>query len=988
VSAGPPGLFTIAPGRAFLSDLAEGIVARFGNADDPLALAAVTVFLPTRRAARTLAERLTAASGREALVLPRIVTLGDVDEDEGIIDPAADLGPLPPEIPRLQREMILAERVAVFRRAAGSAGGFAVSLALARALARSIDEAANEDAVLTDIAGLVPADLAQHWEATIAFLSVITSEWPEILKRRGRLDPAARRSLLIRAYAARLERERPTAPFIVAGSSGSINATGDLMRVIAGLPSGAVVLDGLDTGLDEDSWAVLPPSHPQFALKELLERLGATRAMAGPWRGSPAAASPRAALLSEAMRPPETADRWSARGAVAALAAGVAGLTLIEAANEREEALAVALAIRETLETKDATAALVTPDRMLARRVAAELRRWDIPADDSAGLPLAKTEAGALLGLALAAAESGGAPVELLALLKHPRVALGGARGDVLRTARALERKVLRPARVAGGFAEARARIGELDAKGEAKLRLKADERRAISGLLATLEDALSPLAALATGTHALERLVAAHVAVLERLTDAEASPRIGAWASADGEAAFALMQEMAEAASGAGIALSLADYAIALDGAARAAAVRPQGPRHPRVAIWGPLEARMHDADLMILGGLNEGVWPANPADDPWLSRPMRTALKLSAPERRIGLAAHDFAIMAAQPRVLLTRARRKDGAPSNPSRFLLRLAALAEGSGAPIPEDKRLDLARRLDETGRPKPAPRPMPRPPLAARPRSLSVTRIETWVRDPYAIYAEQVLRLKKLDDLAQQLGARDRGMMIHAAVELFAERSDWTGDAYATLLDCGVQAFGPALDEPDVRAFWWPRFQRAARWLATQETAWRADRVASVVEKKQSHHFADVDFHLTGQPDRIDRLSGGGIRVIDYKTGGVPSKKQVESFMAPQLPLLAAMARAGAFGADVQGPPAELVYAQLGGGKTAGSLTELPDPLALTDELERRLKQQVRRFDDIATPYPPRVAVEKLRYGGDYDHLSRFDEWGEAGEAES
>ncbi|MFT3810015.1 MAG: double-strand break repair protein AddB [Micropepsaceae bacterium] len=987
MSGAPHGVYTIAPGRAFLTDLAEGLVARFARDGDPLALADATIFLPTRRAARALAEALTKAMNRDAVVLPRIVTLGDVDEDEALIDPAADLGGLPPDVPRLEREMILAERVAQFRHEAGSSGGFGVSLALARSLARLIDEAANEDADLSGIAALAPVDLAQHWEKTVAFLALVTTAWPALLETRGQLDPADRRSRLIRAYAQRLQDRRPEAPFIVAGSSGSIRATADLMKVIAGLPNGAVVLDGLDTVLDALSWSSLPPSHPQFALKELLDRLGIDRMAVGPWPGSADAPTARQAFLTEAMRPPDTADLWAsaARDNAKILSAGVSGVSLIEAANEREEALAVALAMRRTLEDPEKTVALVTPDRMLARRVAAELRRWDIAADDSAGLPLVKTEAGALAGLALAAAMTGGAPVDLLALMKHPRAALGLERGAMLRLARRFERRVLRPARVTGGFADMRAALGELDDKGASARKLDDAAREALSNLLRAGEDALAPLAALKTGTHRLERFAAAHAAVLENIAR-NADGKSIAWRSGDGEAVFTLMQDIAEAGAG-GVTMTLGDYAIAFDIAARGAAVRPQGPRHPRVFIWGPLEARMQSADLMILGGLNEGVWPQNPSDDPWLTRGMREALTLSAPERRIGLSAHDFATMAAQPDVLLTRARRQDGAPSNASRFLLRLTALAEGCGAPIPRDGVLDLARGIDASERPRPAPRPMPRPPHAARPRGLSVTQIETWVRDPYAIYAREVLGLKKLDAIAEPLGARDRGNIIHKAFELFAERRRWPDDPYEALVACGREAFGGLLDAPDVRAFWWPRYLRAARFLAEAETEWATTRAHTLAEVKEVHHFTDIDFKLTGKPDRIDRLTNGGVRVIDYKTGGIPSKKQIEAFMAPQLPLLAAMARAGAFGAEMKGPPAELVYAHISGGKVDGKMVELPDAEATTDELERRLKERVVKFDDTATPYAPRVAMEKIRYPSDYDHLSRFAEWGEAAEGE-
>lgn len=982
MSAGPSqGLYTIAPGHPFLRDLARGIITRFHRPDDPLALASAIIFLPTRRAERQLREELIAAAETEALIMPSIRVLGDVDEDEGQIDVQADLGELDPEISRLERELILARRLDTLRKGTGSGGGFGVSLALAKSLAQLIDDAANEDGDLAGLADLAPADLAQHWEATVGLLRSATTEWPALLKSRRRMDPVERRNRLIRAYAMRLASTKPTTPFMVAGSSGSIRATADLMRVIAGLPQGAVVLDGLDTQLEAESWDCLPPSHPQFALKEALIHLGVDRHVVQPWIKGAAAITPRAIFLSEATRPPETADRWSARveRERAVMAAGVDGLSHLEAANEREEALAVALAIRETLETPTATAALVTADRMLARRVLAELRRWNIEADDSAGRPLAKTEAGATITLSLEAAMAGGAPLALLSMLKHPCMTLNRSRSWVLQTTRRLERRVLRRERITGGFDVIRRTIEALPAED--------GDRVAMLDLLETAESGLKPLMAFIGGRHDLAAMATAHRDALDLLTCDHKTGHAGAWKGVDGEAAYGLLQDLIEAGTGAALHLTMEEYAVVVDNAARGVAVRPQGPRHQRVSIWGPLEARMQTADLIILGSLNEGVWPTNPADDPWLSRPMREQLKLSVPERRIGLAAHDFVAMAAQPRVLLTRAKRQGGAPANPSRFLLRLTTLAEGAAAPIPASPLLDIARRLDLTGPPVPAPRPMPRPPREARPRLLSVTRIETWVRDPYAIYAEQVLQLKPLDALMQARNARDRGMMIHKAIELFAGCQPDARDPFDILMTCGREAFGAALDEPDIRAFWWPRFCRAARWLADQETKWAAGRLASVVEKRCEYRLEDVDFTLTGQPDRIDRLASGGVRVIDYKTGAVPTKKQVAAFMAPQLPLLAAMAAAGAFGDDLKGHPEQLVYAHVSGGKIEGQVMLLENPAELVAELLARLRARIIQFDDEKTPYQPRRAVQSTRHRGDYDHLSRLDEWGGTNEAE-
>ncbi|MCC6920285.1 MAG: double-strand break repair protein AddB [Alphaproteobacteria bacterium] len=983
MSGSPPGLYTIPPGRPFLRDLAEGVVERFHVAGDPLSLAAVTIFLPTRRAERTLREEIVRAAGVDALVMPSIRVLGDVDEDAALFVEAEEEALLP-EIPRLERDLVLARMVHAYRLRTEGSGGFAVSLALAQSLARLIDEAANEDANLSGIATVAHPDMAEHWAKSVAFLDIAVQAWPAYLAEKARLDPAARRALAIRSYARSLAEARPAAPFIAAGSSGSIRATADLLKVIAGLPNGAVVLDGLDTGLDHDTWEAVAtaPSHPQFALRELLIHLAADRLAVGRWIGSPDTAAARRRFLSEAMRPPEAPPAASLGRAE--IQAGLDGVALIEAANEREEALAIALAIRETLEKPEATVALVTPDRMLARRVSAELRRWDIAADDSAGLPLAKTEAGALLTMVLEAALGGGTPVALLSVLKHPCVALGGDRYDLLSMVRRFERRVLRGGRITGGFDDIRRAMAARDAKGESELGMTPEDAAELPLLVDRIAAALAPLTALG-GAHDMAELVAAHAAALENLS-ADAKGRARVWQGDDGAAAFALFETLGEAAAAADQVLTLADYAHSFDRAVRAMPVRPQGPRHPRVSIWGPLEARLHFADLMVLGGMNEGVWPANPADDPWLSRPMRKTLGLSEPERRIGLSAHDFTTFAAQPRVLLTRARRQDGAPANPSRFLLRMTALA---GEKLPEPQTLDWARRLDAADVVTPARRPMPAPPVAARPRKLSVTTIERWLRDPYEIYARHVLKLKVLDRLEPELEARHRGDMVHRAAELLARMpaADSSGDIYTDLIACGRTAFGAALGHPDVKSFWWPRFERAARWFSGIEAGWRADRVASVIEERREWPVEGLDFVLTGQPDRIDLLANGGLRVIDYKTGSPPTNAQAAAFLAPQLPLLALLARDGAFGPDMQAPADTLVYVQLSGARREGRLVQIADPAILVEGIEQKLRDLIRTYDDPGRAYPSRVAVLSTRYEGDYDHLARMLEWTEALEDE-
>src|SRR5690606_20009946 len=114
--------------------------------------------------------------------------------------------------------------------------------------------------------------------------------------------------------------------------------------------------------------------------------------------------------------------------------------------------------------------------------------------------------------------------------------------------------------------------------------------------------------------------------------------------------------------------------YSYFFDELLSARVVRPRFGLHPRLFIWGPLEARLQHADRMILGGLNEGTWPGEANIDPWVNRPMRAAMGLEPPERRIGLSAHDFAEGASAEEAVLSRALKVEGAPAVASRWWLR--------------------------------------------------------------------------------------------------------------------------------------------------------------------------------------------------------------------------------------------------------------------------------------------------------------------------
>ncbi len=1013
-------LFTIAPTRPFVDALAAGLIAEAEAGPGGLeSLADGLVLLPTRRACRALREAFLRASGGRALLLPRMQPIGDVDEEDLLLaasgDPAAagaELLDLPPAIPPMRRRFLLARLILQLPDLGGIEERPSPdrALMLADELARLLDQIQTEGLSLEAVEGLVPDRYADHWQVTVEFLGILRTHWPEILAAIGALDPADRRNRLIAAQAEAWRREPPAFRITAAGSTGSIPATADLLACVSGLPTGRVVLPGLDRHLSAEDWTAVEadPAHPQHGLARLLAHLGTTREAVADWPGGepdPARAA-RARLVAEAMRPAETTGAWRRAGEADRLPAeSTDGLAWLEAPSAAAEAGAIALALREALETDGATAALVTPDRNLARRVSAALARWGVAVDDSAGRPLAETPAGIFFRLVAEVALSGFAPVALLGLLKHPLAALGLAPAALRREVRHLERAILRGPKPGPGAAGLRAKLAEAEGDRFKRDWLASDR---VEALIARIETALGPLRqALAPGaeTRPPADLMRLHLEAAEAVAGSDGEPGASRlWREEDGEALAELLAEALDAAGAdrAIEAIPPGDYPAVMEALMRGASVRPAYGRHPRVFIWGPLEARLQHADLLVLGGLNEGTWPPEPEADPWMSRPMRRDFGLPPLERRIGLAAHDVAQAFAAPRVLLTRAAKVDGQPTVPSRWLERLAVLLARAGLGDRLAPNAGWAGDLlawEQALHAAPERRflapPAPKPPVAARPRQLSVTRVETWLRDPYAIFAERILGLAKLDEIDADFGAAERGSFIHEALDRFVRAHPpdrplpEPAEALADLMRCGEEAFGPhALDRPEVRAFWWPRFERIARWFLATESE-RRESDGLVRSETEIRGALTLDgpagpFRLTATADRIDLVQGGGYAILDYKTGQPPSGKELDSGYAPQLPLEAAMAMEGAFPDLAPAAVVELAFWRLTGGDPPGEIkAPSVDIGQVALAAQDGLKRLIEAFDDPERPYTALPRPERAPRFNDFAHLARVAEWARA-----
>jgi ATP-dependent helicase/nuclease subunit B len=946
-------VFTIPSHRSFADALAAGLIAQFGK--EPLGLAQGRILLPNNRAVRAVTEAFVRASGN-GLLLPRLIPVGDPELDErigGALDRIDDGKAVPQAIDPTERLLRLASIV--------QGEGSAESLRLAADLARALDALLIEriDPARLKEAVAESTELARHWEKSLEKLRLIYEIWPQILAEDGAIDLAERRNRLLHQVTERWKHEPPTGFTVAAGITTAAPAVAGLVGRVARMPSGMVVLPGLWLArqLPDEEWEALGPdeagrqqaTHPQFHLKLLLDRIGVSRDEVETWRWSGRASSSlaRGQAVANAMSAPEFSHKWES---LKAADRRLGGIRLAELADPAAEAQAIALALREALETPGKTAALVTPDRQLAGRVSGLLARWGIAADDSAGKPLTETPAGALLlGIASAAAEELG-PVPLLALLKHPLV---GGEGDErlawLDVVRELDLK-LRGPRPSAGLSGLDLHFGSLRAWRAARPRIeRIDAMFAEPPSLAGFARALGEAAQEIAGDRA--------------------------WQGPAGRLAAELLAELQTSDAARALTVSVDDAVPLLRQLLDGKAVRPPFGGHPRIFIWGLLEARLQRADLVILGGLNEDVWPSLPAPDPWLPPKVRVNLEMPTLDNRIGLAAHDFASALGAPEVLITRARRDARSPTVASRFLLRLDAISGG----LPRDVRLEkLTRALDDPGPAQPVARPAPSPPAEQRPERISVTAVDRLKADPFAFYAQAILDLKSIDPVDADHTARWKGEQVHKVFEDWLRHDDCAPDKLRSRAELLLR------DEaihPMVRALWAPRLLEAIDWIAEMERANReGGRRPLTAEAKGETPLAGVTVH--GRVDRIDRLPDGGLAIIDYKTGAPPNQKTVDAGFALQLGLLGLIGRAGGF-EQVTGDPEDFEYWSLR--RYRGKFGQLmrPDkdmaPGEFLDHANRNFVEAAGKWLTGTEPFTAKLNPAYAPYG-DYDQLMRLEEW--------
>jgi ATP-dependent helicase/nuclease subunit B len=1030
-SAKAPAVFTVPAYRPFLESIARGVLDEVGN--DPLKLSDYSIMVPNREAVYLLRQIFMEQLGGKAGIIPDIDAPGNVDNDYLSLQLSNSpllsqvLMDIPPPVSRLERQLILASEIL---KIPGMASSLQKAITLGGELGNFIDDLQRNNIELKDVDSLVPEAFRTYWSDTADFLKIITEIWPAKLEEIGKIDPEDHHNALLRIEAEHWRQHPPTKRVLAVGFNDTTPATLDFLHAISTMPQGAIILSGADTVLDDTSWNALTEVHPQYGIKRTLDYLNVTRDSVTEWSASEddrkkprmndvaVTNTERQVLLRETMRPAATAERWSALksykkpGQKKSPAArqteenatidtrALNGVEMITCGTPQEEASAIALKMRETLETPGRTAMLVTADRSLARRVSARLKMWKVNVEDSAGQSLSDSPVGVyLLSTARMAAQEW-APVPFLEALKHPIAALGEDKEVFSRKIMQIEDKILHGARPGPGVNGAKRALKDAFNR----VAMKPDNTLSIEQIeaeKAALEKVIDRLQI--AGKDFFEKMASKdkrpfcdllddHIRFVEALAaDDKVTGVSRVWRGESGVMTARFLTELREASKYMP-ALTGADYTDVLQTLMRNITLHPQVTGHPALKIVTPEQASLQKADIVILGAMNGEVWPAPIKENPWLSPEMLKKLGLPSPDVGVGRDAHRFVQTASNPEVLISRAVRSGDAPTVSSPFLTRLMMVLRGAGLDAEvegKSRLLDIHNAIHTPSSVNPVAPPAPKPPVDKRPKELPVTAVEMLMRDPYSVYAKYILKLRPRAPLDAHPSVGEKGTFTHAALDAFVKKypDKLPADAYDQLLKIGEETFKERMDNPAVQAFWWPRFQRIAKWFVKFENERREMTKTLGTEvrgKLQIDMGGGETFTLTCIADRVDRDAENNIAIIDYKTGSVPTQKAVEGGFSPQLTLEALIASSGGFKNIPAHEVGELEYWKLSGGKPAAEVIAVGGSIEeLMTKARAGIEKLIRAYNDPNTPYLPSPRPEWAPRYQSYGHLARTGEWGRA-----
>lgn len=815
-------------------------------------IADMLIFLPSRRAVRTV-EKMIARRCGGAAVLPRLVALGEAADPADLDDQDAGDGPHADNVvPDIVRVCVAAKLLA----ADANIGSIGAALPVARDLIRMTDYLENEgvDIASMDWGRVVDEKYAAHFQAKAKILNIIAQVMP--MCAAGAKTRAQSRNSDIRAWIDVIGANKYSR-VIVCASTGSVPATADLMAAVAGMPNGRIILSGKISGNESEMGL---DTHPYNSEYKFLSRIGC--------------AVSDVVQIDVGASAIDFFNRAFGNVINGDAPTDLSHCTLIECEREAEEAAAVA-EIAASAAAAGQSVLIITPDAAANQRLRTVFDARGLEADFSGGVSGAMTAAGrAILNLFddwIERADNG-----------FER-AYAAASGNLLRM---------------------------------------------ISNLVDARPDAMRPIF---------------------DLTDASMMP---VWIALD---------ELSRALDIAGIEPSASDARAFVADALAGVSVRPRMQTPARICVLGTIESRMQTADVVILTGLNEGMFPARGYENAWLPRPVARSVGMPAADRKVSLMALDFMNLSCGGRVYWTRSRMSGGTQTTESRFLSRVAA----------HRGVFDVSRATDilMTVRNRDMPDPRPLNPGVAAPGAdwsdVYVTELEQLIHNPYAFYARHILRLYPLDDWWAGPDARTFGNLVHDVIE---HATDFAPDALVAQMDARARMV--VGDASVLYHFWRRRFREIAPLVSGVfgQNPGRAEIAGAVRIPVGTNGARTVRA-------RADRVCGN--MVIDIKTGAAPSKKQLFDGTMPQLPLEAHMLRTGGFGAAHVTEAPEMMFVQLRGGDVRAISYDAAQTREMIDAALARVTELFNQYTAGAATYEYRMNND-IKYRA-YDDLARADD---------
>ncbi len=995
------GFYTIPASQAFADTLVTGIIDKF---PEPEQLARIELYLPSRRAISSIKEVFLKHHNQGPILLPKMFAVGEPDE-EVALNITIERLELDEAINGFERQCLIASQIQHF-----PIGGLRMAPAPAMKLASSlcvlIDQMQRAGTPLSAIGDVLPDELSTHWQEILKFLTILFDYWPSILAERGQIDPVARQQQLLQAQLDFWTSHPPNAPIILAGSTGTLPMTRAFMKVISHLPMGAVIFPGIELDIEDADWRAIEqdPVHPLHQIARSMVEFELPLSEVRYWHVTEKmqhkSVRPRQIMLREVMRPASRTSRWR-RLAVdqsELTPSSLQGLKVMSVTDSFQEAELIAGLMRQALETPNKTAMLITPDRMLARKVQAALMRWNILVDDSAGSALILSSPARFLALIIRVVQEDASPHALRALFKHPFATAGLPRAEFTHLASLFEEQILR---------------GPLPRKNWESWTLSVAQKPKLKNFWQTcLLSAFTPLRdAFKAVNPSLDTLAIALMQTAQNLgalpenrvdenrvdenradsgiNDTQSDAPLHIYSDYAGVRLLELLSDMIR--FGGSYPLTASEFYNTFRVLCQEEVVRTPYNQHPRLKILGTIEARMQQADTVILGGLNEGVWPPFSQRDMWINNASRTQLGLPDRHWRIALSAHDFMMAAASPEVMITRSVITDGAPTQISRWLARLDAVVAAAGLSSHLDKQIPVwmkavnARKIPDIV--KPIVRPEPKPALAQRPSQISATDFDQLITDPYGFYVKKILKIRQKNPIDEPPSVALRGSLIHDVIAEFSTRyptGELPEDAEEQLHKIVDAHLSKWSNIAYIDLFWRQKFSVIINWFLEEEGRRRDERFQVVAEKEGRLELLIGQrlIFITARADRIELHQDDHYQIIDYKSGNPPSKLALVSGRAVQLLVEAAILSKGGYSLSYKtAQDIELFYWQLKGRVTAPAKIDdvTPDDFDVSIIFDQLLAL-VQSFENEDQPYLSEPNPAQRPKFSQVRHLARIKEW--------